>query len=342
MSLHDLPKKAMGEVPGLSDVVDMELNRPTVGESASKVLLIDVDSRIPNLALMKLSAWHKARGDEVGFNVTNPTHVYASVVFKKNKHRVDGLRYYYPDAEIMVGGSGYDLAATLPAEVERLAPDYSLYPGLDYSMGFTSRGCVRNCYFCIVPGKEGKYRRVQHPREFVQHDKVKLLDNNWYADRDWFFETSNWLIEHNVAVDVTQGMDIRLLTPEIAAQLKRLRWWRPMHFAFDDMSSKEAVLRGLDILKAEGFDLKHDLNVYVYCHDDTQYDDAVARCRILRSRMVTAYVMCNIDQPRTPRMIQLQRWTARPWIYYCCDIADYDRSVKGHIGMDKNISEVSP
>jgi hypothetical protein len=30
-----------------------------------KVLLIDVDSKIPNLALMKISAYHKDRGNEV-------------------------------------------------------------------------------------------------------------------------------------------------------------------------------------------------------------------------------------------------------------------------------------
>lgn len=299
----------------------------------NRVLLIDVDSKIPNLALMKLAAWHRARGDEVGFNVTNPTHVYASVVFKKNKHRVDGLRYYYPDAEIMIGGSGYDLAATLPAEVEALAPDYSLYPGMDYSMGFTSRGCVRNCYFCIVPEKEGKYRRVQHPREFVQHDKVKLLDNNWYADSDWFFETSEWLIEHNIAVDVTQGMDIRLLTPEIAAQLKRLRWWATLHFAFDDERYEQAVIDGIQMLQDAGIDTKNRCFFYVYCHDDDHYDSAVARCRILKARRASAYVMFNVDRPITKRIRHLRRWTGRPHLFWSCDIGEYDPSIRGHRGM---------
>jgi len=77
-----------------------------VSDSASKVLLINVDSKLPNLALMKLSAWHKARGDEVGFNVSEPDIVYASVIFKKNRHRTDGLKIWYPGAEIHIGGSG--------------------------------------------------------------------------------------------------------------------------------------------------------------------------------------------------------------------------------------------
>ena len=80
----------------------------------AQVLLINVDSRIPNLALMKLSAYHKSIEDEVGFNVTDPDKVYASVIFRKNRHRTDGLRFYYPDAEIDIGGPGYDLNSSLP------------------------------------------------------------------------------------------------------------------------------------------------------------------------------------------------------------------------------------
>lgn len=299
-----------------------------------KVLLVDTDSTIPNLALMKLSAWHKNQGDQVGFNIPDPDIVYASVIFKKNKHLVDGLKLYYPDAKVVVGGSGYDLFSKLPTEMEYICPDYSLYD-MNYSIGFTSRGCVRKCYFCIVPIKEGKYEPWQMPEGFVRHDKVKLLDNNWYANEDWFFKTSQWFIDHNVAVDVTQGMDLRLLTSEIAERLHDPKWWAPMHFAFDDRRSEPEVMKGLDILKDAGFDMKHDLSVYVYCHDNDHYQDAVDRCRLLKERRVTAYAMCNTDKPISKRMARLKRWTARPWIYWTCDIDDYDQSVKGHVGMQE-------
>lgn len=125
-----------------------------------KVLLIDMDSTIPNLALMKVSAYHKSKGDEVGFHVYDPDKVYCSIIFKKNKHKADGLRFLYPDAELDIGGSGYDLHKVLPPEIESMTPDYSLYPENQSYYGFTTRGCIRHCPFCIVHDKEGKFRRI--------------------------------------------------------------------------------------------------------------------------------------------------------------------------------------
>lgn len=291
----------------------------------SRILLIDVDSKIPNLALMKLSSWHKSQGDQVGFNITEPDKIYASVVFKKNAHKLDGLKFFYPDAEIITGGSGIDLKATLPEQIERTVPDYELYPGMDYSLGFTSRGCVRNCYFCIVPKKEGKYQPWQHPKEWVRHDKAKLLDNNWYANPDWFFETSQWFIDNNIAVDLTQGMDIRLLTDEIAVQLAKLKFWNPIHFAFDDDKEEKAVLDGIQTLKDAGLEkrLRQDIMFYVYCHNDEHYESAVNRCRTLKNAGTNAFVMANIDRPRSQRVKHLQRWANRKWLFWSIDIDEY-------------------
>jgi hypothetical protein len=117
----------------------------------------------PNLALMKLSAYHKARGDEVylNFPLQQPDITYASCVFSWNAKR----RASVPD-EAIVGGSGIDLKAELPPEVEHTKPDYSLYPGINYSMGFTSRGCIRKCPWCIVPEKEGQIKPWSRIYEF--------------------------------------------------------------------------------------------------------------------------------------------------------------------------------
>ena len=106
------------------------------------VLLVDVDSKIPNLALMKISAWHKAQGDNVGFAIENPDKVYISCVFKKNAGQAKGIARFYPSAEIDIGGSGIDLKKGLPEEIEMIKPDYDLYPST-YSQDYTTRGCGR-------------------------------------------------------------------------------------------------------------------------------------------------------------------------------------------------------
>ena len=294
---------------------------------SSRVLLVDTDSLIPNLALMKISAYHKSIGDQVGFDVNDPDKVYASVIFKHNKHKVDGLKFYYPNAEIDIGGSGYDLKKCLPAEIDRMQPDYDLYPKCDYYLGFTSRGCIRHCPFCIVPIKEGNYKTVCHVSEICSSydfNKCVLMDNNILADKKHFLETADWLISNNIAVDFNQGLDARLADLEICEKLKELKLFKPWKFAFDSMAYKKDVLRTIDLLKESGINVRNNVLFYVYCDGDDQYEDAVERCRILKHNGITAYSMINIDKPLTKRLRALKRWT-RPEIFWSIDIEDYKK-----------------
>jgi len=302
-------------------------------QSSGKVLLIDVDSKIPNLALMKISAYHKAQGDEVGFGITDPDKVYASVIFKKNRHLVDGLRFYYPNAEIDVGGSGYDLKKILPDEIEAMTPDYSIYPDNTTYYGFTTRGCIRHCHFCIVPRKEGRFRRLYDtPTEALKaimgteakYTSITFLDNNILADKGWFLALADELSTRGMKVDFNQGLDIRLMDSEIAEALAKLRPINDWKFAFDSMDYKDDVLRGIGILSAAGIDTKNDCIFYVYTHDDAAVDDAVERMRILKENNASAYVMLNMDVPKTTRMADLKRWS-RPWLFWSIDISDYKR-----------------
>lgn len=300
-----------------------------MSSSPRKVLLIDVDSKIPNLALMKLSAYHKSIGDEVGFNVENPDLVYASVVFDKNRHLVDGLHFFYPDAEINIGGTGYDLKSKLPipesAEGDLISPDYELYPNMDYDIGFTSRGCIRNCKFCIVPKKEGKFNRAQHPSEFHKegHKKAIYLDNNILADKEWFFEVTDYLIENDIAVDFNQGLDIRLLDEEIATRLKKTRCLSIWRFAYDSIDYSQKVKNGIEILADAGINIRNSTMFYVYLDDDSEFDDAVQRCHNLKDWGSTAYVMINLHAERTRRMTALKTW-CRPWRFFSCDFDDFE------------------
>lgn len=296
-----------------------------------KVLLIDADSTIPNLALMKISAYHKSKGDTVGLNITDPDKIYCSIIFKKNRHMADGLKFIYPNAELDIGGSGYDLKKVLPPEIECMSPDYTLYPDNDSYYGFTTRGCIRHCPFCIVHDKEGSFRRIYDTADSaIQNIKGKglldnftFLDNNILADKEWFIQLCDHLHTNypKAKVDFNQGLDIRLVDDEIAEALSKLKPINDWKFAFDMMSYKDSVIRGIDILKRY-MNVRRKCIFYVYLDSDKDVPDALARARILKKNNVTAYAMLNLDVEHTKRMRQFKRWT-RPWIFWSCDFDEF-------------------
>lgn len=289
-----------------------------------KVLLVDVDSKIPNLPLMKLSTYYQELGDEIGFNVSDPDIIYASVIFSKNHYLADSLRFLYPDTEMHIGGTGFDLTVKLPIN-DNIAPDYALYPECNYSLGFTTRGCSRNCSFCVVPEKEGKLHIAQHPEEFHNpaFNKIMLLDNNILALKDWFFKVTDWILDNKLQVDFCQGLDIRLIDEEIAARLKELKSWKTWKFAFDSTIYEDSVISGIQMLKDAGIDTKTGTMFYVYLDGDYQFNDALYRCLVLKRHRAGSYLMINQYAKRTPRMTALKRW-CRPWIYWSSDFCDYN------------------
>lgn len=304
-----------------------------------KVLLIDADSTIPNLALMKISAYHKSRGDIVGFDVTDPDKVYCSIIFKKNRHMADGLRFMYPDAELDIGGSGYDLKKILPEEIERMTPDYSIYPDNHSYYGFSSRGCIRHCPFCIVHDKEGSFRRVYETQgdaleSFIGEGgtmtEITFLDNNILADKEWFIGMCDTLHKNypKLKVDFNQGLDVRLLDEDMAHALSTLRPINDWKFAFDMMSYMSHVIKGIEILNKAGIKVRNKCIFYVYVDSDEDIPDAVARARILKENGATAYAMLNLDCEHTKRMKAFKRWT-RPWIFWSCDFDDFCKGWQG-------------
>ncbi|KKL78847.1 hypothetical protein LCGC14_2020740 [marine sediment metagenome] len=261
-----------------------------------KVLLMDLDvikqrKPSPNLALMKLSAFHKARGDEVflNFPLYRPDSTYASCVFTWNAKR----KATVPDGAIL-GGSGIDLKAELLLEVEHIMPDYSLYPNVappwkDSSIGFTSRGCIRKCPWCIVPEKEGQIKPWSRIYEFWdrRHRKITLLDNNLLAAPNWQ-QTMEDLLAEGLEVDFNQGLDIRLVNEKNVGYLKTVKTEK-LRFAFDDIACESAVRRGIELLLANGLNSRHLSFYFLVGFSD---DDAVLeRVNILQSYNVDIYPM---------------------------------------------------
>lgn len=275
--------------------------------------LIDVDGHhFPNLALMKLSAWHKARGDTVEWwwGWGKYDRVYMSKVFDDT---------YSPDieeplnaAEIIRGGTGYSLDNCLPDEVEHIMPDYSLYPSptQDTAFGFLTRGCPRSCPFCIVAAKEGRTsQKVAGLTEWWAGQKhIKLLDPNLLACPE-HMELLGQLADSRAWVDITQGLDARLLTGDNIAALNRVKV-SGIHFAWDDMAGGAAVLRGLRLYAEKAVRRPHGqyATVYTLVNYNTALEEDLFRIYTLRDMGYDPYVMIY-DKPNAPQEIRyLQRW----------------------------------
>ena len=309
--------------------------------------MVDVDNlegfrlKFKNLASLTIARYHNDQGDDVSTTHADPHLVYASCIFSQNKHRVDGLKFWYPNAEIHVGGSGINFK-WLPKEMQKLKPYYELYPEMDYSIGFTTRGCIRKCPFCLAWQKEGKHRPWMHVKDF--HDerfkKVVLLDNNWTADKDWFFDNSEWLIERKIKVDATQGFDARIINEEVAEQIRRLKFRSGagrLHLAWDNFKDHDQVFNGLHELIQAGFHPKNNMVVYILVDFNSTFQEDLIRCQTLKEWRITPFVMPyqQIDATFPEKqnnfwVRHLARWVNKRQIFWSCTFEEYVRKrVKG-------------
>lgn len=283
--------------------------------------LIDVDSHnFPNLALMKISAWHKKRGDTVewAFPLAKYDIVYQSKVFDDT---------YSPDIEwipqaekIIKGGTGYGLDNKLPDEIEHIYPDYYLYPNLtdNTAYGYLTRGCPRHCDFCIVSDKEGfRSIKVADLSEFWNGQRdIKLLDPNMLSCRE-HMDLLRQLIDSGAYVDFTQGLDIRLTNEENITAINHLKL-KEIHFAWDNprdnLESKFEFYTRYAKHKPHG----RYGTVYILTNHGTTMQENLYRVYILRDLGFDPYIMIY-DKPNAPREIRdLQRWCNNRRIFRSC------------------------
>lgn len=301
--------------------------------------LIDVDGHnFPNIPLMKISAWHKAQGDNVEWYSpmfsSHKDKVYMSKVFGFTPD----YQYHIDADEIIKGGSGYcikmvdgkevydkTLDSELPHEIEHIYPDYSLYNITDTAYGFLTRGCPRACSFCHVEAKEGRRSiKVADLSEFWRGQKnIVLCDPNILACKEWN-GLLHQLIDSKAWVDINQGLDIRLMTEEKAELLKKIKA-KQFHFAWDRYEDKKIVVPKFEMFKAiTGID-KRKLGVYVLCNFDTTVYQDLERIYTLRELGYTPYVMIY-DKENAPRIIRkIQRWCNNRIIFRSVPyFGDYD------------------
>jgi hypothetical protein len=253
-----------------------------------RIGLVSVDSLIPNLALMKISTYHKKQGDQVELIAplfSTYDRIYASKIFNFS----DDYQYFQ-NCEVIKGGSGYDIQSKLPDEIEHQFPDYSIF-NCDYAMGFTTRGCIRKCPFCIVPEKEGKIQAVGDIYDFWNGQKeLKLLDNNLTALPEHFEKICLQLTKEKIKTDFNQGLDIRLITPEMAQILAKVPLANQIHFAFDNVGLESNIRDGIATLTNNGV-AAHKLMFYVLIGFNSTPQEDLYRVETLRGLKVDPFVM---------------------------------------------------
>lgn len=233
----------------------------------------------PNLALMKISAWHKTQGDTVEW--WNPLYHYDQVYSSKVFDFIPD-NPYLPENTIR-GGTGYrdlPMDQKLPQEIDQMYPDYSIYPACDYAIGYLTRGCPNHCRWCVVPKKEGEIRPYRRWQDIVRTDtdKLVLMDNNILAC-SYGIEQLESLIGSGYRIDLNQGMDARMVDDRIAGILSRLKWIRFIRFSCDQKSQIEPIKRTIDLLGKHGV---KPYRIFIYMLVTNDIDDASDRVEALK------------------------------------------------------------
>ena len=285
-----------------------------------KVGLHDADvTKFPNLALMKLSAYHKNRGDEViGFDPNlSYDRVYSSKVFTFTPETAP------LPADTKRGGVGYGDMRSLPPEIESLCPDYTLYD-LDYSMGFLTRGCNRTCAWCFVPEKEGKVRPGGDIADFARHRDVVLLDNN-VLQHDHGIQQIEKIAKLGLRVDFNQGLDARLIDDGIARLLAKVKWLKPVRLACDHSGQMKSIQKAVTLMRWHNVTPRR---YFCYCLID-DVEESLDRIKFLKAMYLDPFAQPFIDREGTaPSKLQrgLARWVnhkavfnAVTWTDYCAE-----------------------
>jgi hypothetical protein len=290
------------------------------------VLLLQLDGKLPNVALMRIAAHHRALGDSIELRhaatvrAVQPElydrhdRIYASLIFERTRPVAEALKIARPDA--VVGGTGWDLVTTLEGiGITTTAQDYTLYPRYQASIGFLQRGCRLKCSFCIVPKLEGAVRHEQTVADLWRGDPwprhLVVLDNDFFGNPAWRQRIAE-IQEGGFRINFNQGINARFLDEETAAAIASVPFYdenmkqRRIYTAWDNKKDEKRLFAGLNHLVAAGI-RPAQIMVYIlvgYWPGET-HEDRDERRRKLREFGADPYPM---PYARTPECVAFQRW----------------------------------
>jgi len=315
-----------------------------------RIGLIDVDGHTkkkkwgakiyPNLALGKLARWHKDRGDDVEwaqpifgkYNV-----IYASKIFNFTP---DFNRLEYHADKIIFGGTGYDIHSKLPTNIDRLQPDYSIFPNLpkDTAYGFLTRGCPNRCKWCVVPRKEGVIIPYMDCEEIAieGRDKLVLMDNNILSAGDYAHEQLDKIIKHGYRVDFDQALDARLVDDDFARKLARIRWLdNRIRFGCDSPAQISECEKAISLINGYGY--RGEYFLYTMLNDNFKecygriiyWWERNQECREEHKPNIYPYAQPYRDPDNANTQIpmwqlDMARWVNKRMIFQTTDFMNYE------------------
>ena len=296
-----------------------------------KIRLLAPDSKIPNYAIMKISAYHKIQGDDVDWynpkaDADDTDKLYISKIFTFSKEPTENIEMP-KTAEIIKGGTGYDVNSKLPDEIDTLNQlDYSLYPDCDYSIIFTTRGCIRKCEFCVVPHKEGLIHDVEHCNMNPNMKYIMVLDNNFFASKTWP-DRLEYLKSFNKPLSFKAGLDLRILTEEQCEALSKCKI-KQINVAWDNYEDEEIIIPKLKMLVRYIKPYKINCYILIGFKSKELLPEDMDRVEKVWSLGVYPFVMVYVDF-NNPEYVKsrdcrrLARWCNNRVLFKSCTFEDY-------------------
>lgn len=239
----------------------------------------------PNLAICKLTAWHRSHGDHVEWYDALLGGHYDKVYVSKIFVFTPDYPYAIHADAVEYGGTGYDIKKVLPKDVDDMQPDYSLYPDVDNntSYGFLSRGCPNHCAWCIVPEKEGRIRPYWDIERVANGRKhVVLMDNNILGLREYAMEQMRKASSLGLHIDFNQAMDARLVDDDVAGVMAKTKWIKNrIRFGCDTSSQIHHCIKAMDMIRQHGF--RGDFMIYTMLHGT--FAECYNRINVFRDRL---------------------------------------------------------
>jgi len=284
--------------------------------------LLDIDGHnFPNLALMKISSYHKYNGDSVEW-INHFNHydiIYQSKIFTFSPDN----GYCINADKIFKGGTGYDPLITLDPKIEKCLADYSLYPQFKSAYGFLTRGCPNNCSWCIVPFKEGNIHPYADIEDILQGRKSAILMDNNILASDHGIHQIEKIIKLKIRIDFNQGLDARLIDRPIAKLLSQVKWLTPLRMSCDTFKMLKTVKKAMRYLREYNC-IPSRYFIYVLINDP---NEALRRIYLLNKWVLDPFAQPFIDYTGrnsiTKEQQRLARWVNRKQIFRSTKFENY-------------------